>query len=195
MNNKNIFQLVKENSEQTPNKVACIYQQQSITYEALITQVERLAAGLSKLGVKKGSKIALFCPNNLEFAYILLASAKLGAAVAPLPLTLQGQALVNAIEAADCEYAIAWSTVAKQLFEKRLVMPSKLIVLGNTQLETVSFSDLLNNELEEILPLDDVSSESPFILTMTSGSTGTPKPFFFTQDNKIKGAFNATFDY
>jgi long-chain acyl-CoA synthetase len=195
MKNKNIYHLVKANGLKTPNKVACIYQQHAVTYAELINKVDKLALGLSQLGVQKGSKVALFCPNNLEFAYVLLASAKLGAAVAPLPLTLQGQALANAIQAAECEYAIAWSTVAKQLHDKQLVAQSKLVVLGRSNLKAVEFESLLNNEYDEQQQIEDVSGDTPFILTMTSGSTGAPKPIVFTQNTKIKRAFSATIEY
>ena len=195
MKNKNIYQLVQHNSQLYPDKVACIYQQDAISYLELISKVDNLALGLRIQGVSSGSKVALFCPNNLDFAYSLLACAKLGAAIAPLPLTLQGEALSNAISAADCEFAIAWTTVAKQLYDSQLVIPDKLIVLGETQLDAVSFTDLLNNEHKEVLPTDNVSSDAPFILTMTSGSTGAPKPIIFTQATKIKRAFNATIKY
>jgi long-chain acyl-CoA synthetase len=195
MKNKNIYQLVKQNSQLHPDKVACIYQQDTISYLDLISKVDNLALGLSQLGVNKGSKVALFCPNNLDFAYCLLASAKLGAAIAPLPLTLQGQALSNAMSAADCEFAIAWSTVAKQLHDTQLISLDKLIVLGNTQLDAVLFSNLLNKEHKGEPAVEVISSDTPFILTMTSGSTGAPKPIVFTQATKIKRAFDATIEY
>lgn len=195
MKNKNIYQLVKQNSRLHPDKVACVYLQDTISYFDLMLKVDNLALGLSGLGVKKGSKVALFCPNNLDFAYCLLACSKLGAAIAPLPLTLQGQALSNAMNAAECEFAIAWSTVAKQLHDAQLVSPDKLIVLGNTQLDAALFSNLLNMEHKGEPVIEDVSSDTPFILTMTSGSTGAPKPIVFTQATKIKRAFDATIEY
>ncbi|MBQ4849028.1 class I adenylate-forming enzyme family protein [Pseudoalteromonas sp. MMG012] len=195
MSTRNIYQLVKKCSHLNPEKAACIYQGNTVSYRELISKVDNLASGLGHIGVRKGSKIALFCPNNLDFVYSLLACAKLGAAIAPLPLTLQGQALSKAVEAADCEYAIAWSTVAKRLLDEQLIAMPKLVVLGNHQLDAVAFETLVNNKHLEHPFVEDVSIDLPFILTMTSGSTGSPKPIVFTQATKIKRAFDATIEY
>jgi len=50
-----------------------------LTYAELYEQVRRTAAGLKKLGVKKGDRVAAFMPNMPETIIGMLASASLGA--------------------------------------------------------------------------------------------------------------------
>lgn len=194
MHNKNIYQLVQAHTDTQPDKVACIYQQTQINYQQLINKVDSLAVGFTRFGIKQGHKVALFCPNNLEFTYCLLAAAKLGIALAPLPLTLKGQALLKALQVADCSYAIAWVSVANQLVKNDLLSSDKVISVGGDIDGVTDMASLMSIPAEHS---DSFSADinAPFILTMTSGSTGQPKPIVFTQATKIVRAFDATAQY
>lgn len=194
MHNKNIYQLVQSHTVTQPNKVACVYQQTKINYQQLINKVDSLAAGLTKLGIKQGHKVALFCPNNLEFAYCLLAAAKLGIAVAPLPLTLKGRALSKALQVAECDYAIAWVSVANQLVENTILPIEKVVTIGGSIDGLVDLASIMAQTPANYLTFD-ANINLPYILTMTSGSTGQPKPIVFTQATKIVRAFDATAYY
>ncbi len=194
MHSKNIYQLVKIHSETQPDKVACTYQNLQINYQLLISNVDALANGLTQFGVKKGDKVALFCPNNLEFAYCLLAAAKLGVALAPLPLTLKGEALAAALKTADCVYAIAWSSVAKKLIERALLSDANVISVGGEVKGVTNLHTLMSTYNQEY-ELPEISIDLPYILTMTSGSTGQPKPIVFTQATKLSRAFDSTVAY
>lgn len=193
-NNNNIYQLVQSHAVSQPDKIACVYQNTSICYQQLIDKVDHLAAGLIQFGIKSGDKLALFCPNNLEFAYCLLAAAKLGVALAPLPLTLKGHALSKALQVADCSYAIAWVSVANQLVKNDLLPSDKVISVGGDIDGVTDMASLMSIPAEHSGSfLADINAH--FILTMTSGSTGQPKPIVFTQATKIVRAFDATAHY
>ncbi|MBQ4846341.1 class I adenylate-forming enzyme family protein [Pseudoalteromonas sp. MMG005] len=192
MNNSNIYQLVAEYRVATPTKVACIYQNEAITYRDLINKVDNLASGMWQLGVDNKSTIALFCPNNIEFALCLLATAKLGAAIVPLPLTLKGEALEIALHSAQCDFVFAWPTVAKAIVDLECILGERIVTIGNIALTEFTLEQLW---LQDLVDFPSGSSNSPYILTMTSGSTGRPKPIVFTQNTKINRVFTATVDY
>ena len=189
----NIYQRVAQHALLTPNKIAVTYQKQTLTYLQLIEKVDNLSSNLFRLGFHQQSKVALFCGNNIEFVLTLLAIAKLGAAVAPLPLTLKGQALTNALKGIGCDRVIAWSTVGKQILSKQLIEKSCLVSLDKQVTDEVLFSDLLSASSTEQLPIVDCDND--YILTLTSGSTGNPKPIVFSQTTKINRAFQATINY
>lgn len=195
----NIYQLVDQHRIDFPEKVACIYNEQRMSYSNLLSQVDSFAQGLLNIGITSQSRIALFCPNNMQFVVSLLAVAKLGCAIAPLPLTLKGQALKLAVVGAECDFAIAWPTAAKLLVKNNIFSVHQVISLGDVDIgstgsENVHFHlDLMTTKaVADIKPADCLSD---FILTMTSGSTGSPKPIIFTQKTKIERAFKATIDY
>lgn len=195
----NIYQLVDQHRIDFPEKVACIYNEQRISYSNLLSQVDSFAQGLLNIGITSQSRIALFCPNNMQFVVSLLAVAKLGCAIAPLPLTLKGQALKLAVDGAECDFAIAWPTVVKLLVKNNILSAHQVISLADVDLDSTNsenvhyYLDLMATKaVADIEPVDCLSD---FILTMTSGSTGSPKPIIFTQKTKIERAFKATIDY
>ncbi|TMP43475.1 long-chain fatty acid--CoA ligase [Pseudoalteromonas citrea] len=192
MNNLNIYQLVAEHKSNTPNKVACVYQHETITYTDLIDRVDLLASGMWQLGVNDKSNVALFCPNNIDFALCLLAIAKIGCAVVPLPLTLKGEALETALDSAQCDFLIAWPTVAKMVNALELIPSERIVTIGKQAVAQLTLEQLCSQSLVDV-PIG--LSGNPYILTMTSGSTGQPKPIVFTQDTKINRAFKATVEY
>jgi long-chain acyl-CoA synthetase len=199
MTNINIYQIIKDNSELNSSKVAVIIDDNQVTYQQLIKKVDNVAMGLSALGMNLGDRVALCCSNSLDFVTALLAGAKLGLIIVPLPLTMKGTALEKALTGASCQYAIAWYTVAKQIQDKGLLKSSAIITLGSSIDGCLFYNELLEcpTEMTEntVKVVSTIDSSADFILTMTSGSTGSPKPIIFTQKTKIDRAFKATIDY
>jgi len=199
-NNMNIYQLINQHRINSPEKIACIYNKEKISYSGLLSQVDSFAQGLMNIGVTANSRIALLCPNNMQFVVSLIAVAKLGCAIAPLPLTLKGQALKLAVDKAECDFAIAWPTSVSLLIKNDILSGEYIINLGSTAVNIGRvennghcFADLITTPvIKDIKPADCLSD---YILTMTSGSTGSPKPIIFTQQTKIERAFKATINY
>ncbi|REL34845.1 class I adenylate-forming enzyme family protein [Thalassotalea euphylliae] len=190
-----IYQLVNQHRLNTPQKTAITYQDQTRSYQSLLEDVDAFANGLLSIGVRRGSKLALFCGNNNEFVITLLAVAKLGAAIAPLPLTLKGKALATALTTIDCDYVIAWQHISKLLLSQSLISSKHLVTIGSKAANEHSFTELMESDIKPLLGNDEVSADDDFIYTLTSGSTGAPKPIVFSQQTKINRAFRATVDY
>src|SRR5437763_8420240 len=75
--------------EARPQALALIGETESgavrqLTFAQLEREVERVAAGLHRLGVEKGVAVGLYLPLIIENAVALLACAKLGAIAVPL---------------------------------------------------------------------------------------------------------------
>jgi cyclohexanecarboxylate-CoA ligase len=57
---------------------------QTLTYDGLLEQAIRLAAGLRELGVDRGDRVAVQLPNWAEFAVTAVALSRLGAVIVPI---------------------------------------------------------------------------------------------------------------
>ena len=68
-----------------PAKVAMVDGAGRCTYAELARRVERVAHGLAAHGVERGRVISCQLPNWQEFVVVLLAAARLGAVVNPIP--------------------------------------------------------------------------------------------------------------
>ena len=191
---KNIYQLFNDVVRSSPNKVACICDTKQVSYQQLENDISNLSANLLNLGVKQGDRIAVFCPNSIDFAVILFAAAKIGIAVAPLPISLKGAALKNSIERIDCQGVISWQSVTKKLLDSQFNIPL-LVNIGRKVDNQIQLDELIKHQCfsEGIASsVGRFSVDCDFILTLTSGSTGDPKPIVFTQKNKIDRAITAT---
>ncbi len=73
-----IYQLFKEAVKNYGPKEAICFYNITKTYSEIEIDVERIASGLSALGLKRGDKLAVLLPNCLQYVYIFFACSKLG---------------------------------------------------------------------------------------------------------------------
>jgi long-chain acyl-CoA synthetase len=188
---RNIYDHFSDHAAATPGKTALVFKDQRLSYALLKTQVDTLSAHLYGIGVRKGSHIALFVNNSIEFAVLLLASAYLGATIVPMPLTLRGEYRRRALERTRCGYAVGWFSVVQQLKEEN-ILPSLCLVALGRPVDGCHSYEVFAAEKAACPGIRHTEPDTRYILTMTSGSTGDPKPIVFSQQTKIDRAFNAT---
>jgi len=179
-----IANLFLQSAAKTPDKKAIVFEDETLTYEELAVKVGICVRNLQNIGVKEGSRIALFLPNGVEFAVLMLSFAYIGAAIVPLSPALPITAAVKSVKTAECETAIASSEYLSKndfspYFDGDAVFDAKSFFQGGG---------------ERPLSFCNADVKTPFIITMTSGSTGDPKPIVLTQENKIKRALDGARD-
>ena len=113
---KNIFQLIENNNKKYENKTAIIFQNQKINYKSLNIIITNLSTSLQNIGIKKGDKIGLLLHNSLEFIYILLAAAELGAIVVPVNTTLPSSTIIKNFSFTKVKFLIGWHSVLSKIF-------------------------------------------------------------------------------
>ncbi|WP_440055627.1 class I adenylate-forming enzyme family protein [Pseudoalteromonas sp. T1lg65] len=190
---QNLYEYVAAHAKATPQKAAVIYEEESVSYAELIDRTQRLIGFLTQLGIQPGHRVALFAPNGIEYAVVMLASAALGVAVVPLPITLKGAALASALKSTPVALAISWSSVTKQLLESGVLDERSIVSINKQVGNEWTWPDAMAHS--KAIPDSVDYLDSPFILTMTSGSTGNPKPITLSQRCKLNRALEATVSY
>ena len=76
-----IFYYLEEVAKKHPEKICTIFKGAKITYKEMNEMTDSLAAGLSKMGVKKGDRVGIFMPNTPQFVMAFYAILKIGAVV------------------------------------------------------------------------------------------------------------------
>jgi long-chain acyl-CoA synthetase len=74
-------QLLEQTAAKSPGHTALIYFGAKISYGQLQDHVNRLAAGLQAMGVKKGDRVALLMPNCPQFVISYFGAMRAGAIV------------------------------------------------------------------------------------------------------------------
>lgn len=74
-------QMLEQTAKRFPQQTALIYFGNRITYSQLLDHVNRCAAGLQALGVRKGDRVALMLPNCPQFVIAYFGALRAGAIV------------------------------------------------------------------------------------------------------------------
>ena len=161
-----IHQLFEQQVENTPDNIAIIFEEQSLSYLGLNKRVNQLAHYLVEQGVKPDDIVGLCMQRSLEMMIGLLAILKAGAAYLPLD---------PAYPKARLEHMIKDSGLSLLLTQQALVavtegQKKKQLILDNQQL-----LNTLANYSQTNPSIEGLNSRHLAYVIYTSGSTGLPK--------------------
>ena len=79
-----LHELFEQHAERVPNAVACVFENEQLTYRELNKRANQLANYLKKRGVGPGQRVGIFVERSLDMMIGLLGIQKSGAAYVPL---------------------------------------------------------------------------------------------------------------
>ena len=156
-------QLFAEQARRTPQAVALVFEDQSLTYAELDAKATQLAHRLRRLGVGPESRVGILLDRSLELVVALLGVLKSGAAYVPLDAEYPAERL--AFMAQDAGLSLVLTSEAR----------ATLAEIWKVPVLTVSpVSEPLPDAIEtESLP--HIDPDNLAYVIYTSGSTGVPK--------------------
>jgi fatty-acyl-CoA synthase len=198
-------------------RVALIVRHQQIrwTYHELKEHVDRFAAGLLALGLKRGDRIGIWSPNNAEWVVTQFATAKAGLILvninpayrlAELEYALNKVgcvALVTAARFKSSDYHAMLHELAPELgtaapgnlHAAKLPELRLLITIGDDQAAgMLRFGDVAGlarvAELHRLAALaEELQFDDPINIQFTSGTTGFPKGATLSHHNILNNGF------
>ncbi|NYZ64575.1 amino acid adenylation domain-containing protein [Endozoicomonas sp. SM1973] len=157
-----------------PNATAAKQSDESITYQTLNRQANRLAEHLKSLGVKRGDNVALFLQRSIPMLVGILATLKLGAAYVPQHVGVAPESqLKHVINTADTKVIL---TLEK--FKNIIPVPE-----GHT---CIAIDEIMQQPLSEEAdknPVSYVNNKDTCFILFTSGTTGKPNGVQVTHGN------------
>ncbi|MEA2592505.1 MAG: carnitine-CoA ligase, partial [Actinomycetota bacterium] len=85
--------LLREQAEAAPDREFVQCGGDWMTLGELDRASDRVAAGLQQLGLRKGDRLALMLPNQIEYVVLIYACAKAGVVQVPINTYLRGEFL------------------------------------------------------------------------------------------------------
>jgi acyl-CoA synthetase (AMP-forming)/AMP-acid ligase II len=175
-----------------PEKLALRYNSRNYTYAMFNERVNRLANGLSDLGIAKGDKVSLLLLNCNEILECYFALAKLGAVAVPLNFRLAGPELSYQINQSDSRALILGEAFLSviQGIRGELSQVRHFILAG-----TAKEADMLDYEAllvggAHAEPCVYVEDDDPLFIMYTSGTTGKPKGAVLTHKSVLMDSVN-----
>lgn len=165
-----------------PDRDALVFGEARNTYAELGRRVDALATGLSRLGIRKGDKVALILPVCFENLYAFFALAALGAPFVPISPQMRSFELRHLLNDSEAVAVITegeimgFSYVAMiQGLRAELPRLQHVIVRGRGAGKgTTPLADLMASEPTSVRG-DPVEPDDLAALLYTSGTTGLPK--------------------
>ncbi len=155
--------LFEQQAEKTPNAIAILDKDESITYGDLSRRSNQLAQHLQHIGVQKGAFIGYFGERNMEWAIAMLAIFKIGAVYIPLDPKYPEDRLKYMVEHAEMSALITYDRL-----QHRIAVPGLQKVLLDQDENTFASYPIEMPQIE--ICADDLA-----YVIYTSGSTGKPK--------------------
>jgi cyclohexanecarboxylate-CoA ligase len=157
------------------------------TYREMASMADRIAVGLSRLGVGRNDVVACQLPNWWQFTLVYLACSRIGAVMNPLMHIFRERELSFMLKHGEAKVAIVPKTFRGFDFERMVValrpaLPElkQIVVVGGAGPD--SFEALLSGpawekapDAHEILTRSRPGPDDVTQMIYTSGTTGEPK--------------------
>ncbi|UCH31662.1 MAG: AMP-binding protein [Candidatus Bathyarchaeota archaeon] len=179
-----------------PNQIACVYLGEEVTYRELKLKVDKLAAALTDLGVRKGDRVATILPNCPQFIISDYAIMKVGAIHVPISILHKAPDLLyelgeSAAKTIICSYRRLDRVISiKDKTSLRNIIFTLVPIFPDYSLPEIGETSgaLRLEELLEKYPPDPPEVEiNPTtdlaLLPFTGGTTGVPKGTMLTHFN------------
>ncbi len=154
---------------------------ESVTYNELQTEVEKIKKILFSQGIKKGDKVAILSRNMPNWGIAFFAISSIGAVVVPMLPDFHENEIQNIIEHSE----------TKTIFVSKL-MYSKIEKKSENLLKTIIYSDDFTikkgntiTESDEMISKTIVEESDLASIIYTSGTTGKSKGVMLTHKNIV----------
>jgi non-ribosomal peptide synthetase component F len=160
---KCIHQLFEEQVQQTPDKIAVVFEDKQLTYAELNARANQLAHYLQKLGVVPDMPVGIYAERSLDIIIALLGILKSGGAYLPLDPALPAESLATRLRDAHASILLTQHSLVQTLPN----CPAQVVCLDADW-------HVIDRE-SNATPGSEVKCENLVYLLFTSGSTGKPK--------------------
>ncbi len=169
------------------------------TYAEFAAEVNGLAAGLLRRGVRKGDRVGIWSPNCPEWTLVQYATAKIGAVLVNINPAYRSHELQYVLEQAGITMLISaasfkTSDYAAMIEQVRPNCPdlTSVVLIGSDEWQTLVTDGLAAHAADPAAVAAaqaDLSMDDPINIQYTSGTTGFPKGATLSHHNILNNGY------
>lgn len=179
--------LASHQAKHNPENVAYYFKGEAIPFKTLDDRINRCAAGLKKLGIKKGTTVGLLLRNCPEFVILTLALSRIGGVAVPINFLEKSDRIALILNDAKAVAVLTSRDLLATVQEaaKKIKSLKHIFVRDGEGGAAEPFGQFLKNK--PLSPSQKAGSdESTLVLLLyTSGTTGLPKGVMLTNGNLL----------
>lgn len=200
----NLSILLEDSARKFPDKDAFIFLDKQLTYSQINGAANQIANGLKSIGIQRGDKVALSCPNLPFFPMAYYGILKAGAVVVPLSVLLKRDEIEYHLSNSDAKAYLCFEGTPQLRmgeegyagFQQAGNCAHFYVITGNpagpSPIEgTKTMGQLMAGQsphhLSALTNADDTA-----VIIYTSGTTGKPKGAELTHNNLLLNAMLAS---
>jgi long-chain acyl-CoA synthetase len=207
-----LHQILDESASKYPDNIAIIFQDNKISYNELLHEVDSFATALFHNGVAKNNRVAIYLPNIPQFIISYYGALKAGAIVTSIsPLFKERELKHQLIDSGsdtliilDLFYPL-FEKIKSETLVKRVIVtsikdylpPIKRILgsfLGKIKSysvkdKNVQYFKQLCSSPPELIEIEFDPVKDLALLQYTGGTTGLPKAAMLTHHNLVSNAY------
>ena len=185
---QSFHQMFEQSLAAHPARRAIVFEDTTMSYEALDAEVGRIATGLAAEGIAPGDRVVLFIGNRPAFVSVLLAVQRLGAIAVPVGTREQRPGLVYVLRQSGARGIVFDAALANVLPDAAEApgLALRICVDG----EGAGTLNALGRGLPPLHTAAPVREEDTAVLLYTSGTTGNPKGAMLSHFNIVHSAIH-----
>ena len=188
----NIIDLLNITESICPERKALIFDNNSVTYSELKSEIYCLANSLRDLGINNGDRVFYFHTNTDKWIHITFACSLIGAVMVPVNYRSTKEELNFMINDSKPKLIFVGDRY-HDLINKTIKYGNhnliKVITLDNTlDNDWKTYKDLIFNN--KLLEFENEDSNEIALLVYTAGTTGTPKAVILKHSSFCEFAYN-----
>jgi len=161
-----------------------------LTYGYFAKVVERLAAGLAEMGVRRGHRIALMLPNVPQFPIVYYALLKLGVWAVPINVMFKENEIRHVLADSGVDGFIAWEKFSARLLPVVAAKPCRWQIFFGEKIPSgaIDLTHLIATSMQRFERMSgenkiNADPHDPAVIFYTAGATGLPKGAVFSHYN------------
>lgn len=175
----------RRNAALFPDRTAFIFEGQRVTHSDYLRRITRLAAGLARLGVRRGDRVGVLSQNSLEMVDLIGAVALLGAILLPVNFRLNAEEIAFVLSDGAPAVIVAGADYTDAIGALRGSLPSvrHYVGVGSAHPALTPFAELSSTDTP--LPDNAVDGDDGFVIIHTAAVGGRPRGALLSQSGML----------
>ncbi|WP_210394971.1 acyl-CoA ligase (AMP-forming), exosortase A system-associated [Motiliproteus sediminis] len=187
--------LLTDTASRQPDRTALVHKQRRLSYAQVAADVRAAAAGLTKIGLCRHQRVAVYLPKQPETVVSLFATSRAGGIFVPINPVLKAAQVEHIAQDCNVHLLITNAARATQLLpllsrcaDLRVLVLTDATTLKDAPagLQVLHWDTLL--AADSALPAEIATDNDLAAILYTSGSTGKPKGVMLSHRNLLCGA-------